>query len=83
MSPSPGKDSPMLALIERLQSGLSWHWTKPYLIAEVRYFQAMILGLPLEISKYYHTLNGINVNGEESNHIAYDTLHHNHISIDE
>lgn len=31
---------------------------------EARYIQATTLGLPVEISKYYHTINGITVNGE-------------------
>lgn len=43
---------------------------KPFLIFEVRYFQATTLGLPLEISKYYESVNGITVNGEEANPAA-------------
>uniref|UniRef100_A0A8D0AVV6 Vitellogenin 3, phosvitinless n=1 Tax=Sander lucioperca TaxID=283035 RepID=A0A8D0AVV6_SANLU len=64
VSPSTGKESPLWAVIENLKKGVSWHWTKPYLIFEVRYFQATTLGLPLEISKYYQTINGITVNAK-------------------
>uniref|UniRef100_A0A3Q3K2X2 Vitellogenin domain-containing protein n=1 Tax=Monopterus albus TaxID=43700 RepID=A0A3Q3K2X2_MONAL len=61
VSASAGKESPLWAVIENLQRGVSWHWTKPFLIAEARYFQPTILGLPLEISKYYQVVNGITV----------------------
>lgn len=71
--PSAGKESPLWAVIENLQKGVSWHQTKPILIIEARYFQATTLGLPLEISKYYETVNGITVNGEESNPTAYES----------
>uniref|UniRef100_A0A3B4WJG0 Vitellogenin 3, phosvitinless n=1 Tax=Seriola lalandi dorsalis TaxID=1841481 RepID=A0A3B4WJG0_SERLL len=64
VSPSAGKESPLWAVIENLKKGVSWHRTKPFLIFEVRYFQATTLGLPLEISKYYETLNGITVNAK-------------------
>uniref|UniRef100_A0A8D3CBF9 Vitellogenin 3, phosvitinless n=1 Tax=Scophthalmus maximus TaxID=52904 RepID=A0A8D3CBF9_SCOMX len=64
VSPAAGKESPLWAVIENLQRGGSWHWTKPFLIFEVRFFQATTLGLPLEISKYYETLNGISVNAK-------------------
>lgn len=60
-------------MIENLQKGVSWHRTKPFLIFEARYFQATSLGLPLEISKYYETTNGITVNGEGSNPTEYKT----------
>lgn len=33
-------------------------------MVEARYIQATSLGLPVEISKYYHTISGITVNGE-------------------
>uniref|UniRef100_A0A8C5G084 Vitellogenin-like n=1 Tax=Gouania willdenowi TaxID=441366 RepID=A0A8C5G084_GOUWI len=56
--------SPLWAAVEGLQKGFSWHWTKPFLIFEARYFQATTLGLPLEISKYYQTVNGITVNAK-------------------
>ncbi|XP_034737765.1 vitellogenin 3, phosvitinless [Etheostoma cragini] len=59
-----GKENPLWAAIGNLQKGVSWHWTKPFLIFEVRYFQATTLGLPLEISKYYQTINGITVNAK-------------------
>ncbi|KAK0131503.1 Vitellogenin [Merluccius polli] len=61
-SPSAGKDSPVWEIIDNLKKGFVWHWTKPYLIAETRYFQATTLGLPIEISKYYQTVNGITAN---------------------
>ncbi|KAE8294103.1 Vitellogenin [Larimichthys crocea] len=64
VSPSAGKESPLWAAVENLQRGISWHKTKPFLIFEVRYFQATTLGLPLEISKYYETVNGITVNAK-------------------
>nr|ADD63988.1 vitellogenin C [Thunnus thynnus] len=64
VSPSAGKESPVWTAIENLQRGISWHKTKPFLIFEVRYFQATTLGLPLEISKYYETVNGITVNAK-------------------
>ncbi|XP_074491254.1 vitellogenin 3, phosvitinless [Sebastes fasciatus] len=64
VSPSAGNESPLWAAIENLQRGVSWHRTKPFLIFEVRYFQATILGLPLEISKYYESVNGITVNAK-------------------
>ncbi|XP_034562594.1 vitellogenin 3, phosvitinless [Notolabrus celidotus] len=64
ISPSAGKESPLWGMIENLQKGVSWHRTKPFLIFEVRYFQATTLGLPLEISKYYITTNGITVNAK-------------------
>lgn len=67
VSPSAGKGSPLWATIENMQRGLSFHWTKPFLIFEARYFQATTLGLPVEISKYYQTVNGITVNGEKTN----------------
>lgn len=62
--PSAGKESPLWGMIENLQKGVSWHRTKPFLIFEVRYFQATTLGLPLEISKYYESTNGITVNAK-------------------
>ncbi|KAM7409515.1 hypothetical protein PAMA_001141 [Pampus argenteus] len=64
VNPSAGKGSPLWAAIENLQRGISWHRTKPFLIFEVRFFQATTLGLPLEISKYYETVNGITVNAK-------------------
>ncbi|KAG8003726.1 Vitellogenin [Nibea albiflora] len=64
VSPSAGKGSPLWAAVQNLQRGISWHKTKPFLIFEVRYFQATTLGLPLEISKYYETVNGITVNAK-------------------
>ncbi|XP_033936675.1 vitellogenin 3, phosvitinless isoform X2 [Pseudochaenichthys georgianus] len=59
-----GRWSPLWASIEDLQRGVSWHRTKPFLIFEVRYFQATTLGLPLEISKYNENINGITVNAK-------------------
>lgn len=64
VSPSAGKESPVWKMIENLQKGMSWHWTKPFLMFETRYIQATSLGLPLEISKYYNTVTTITVNGK-------------------
>ncbi|KAK5930759.1 hypothetical protein CgunFtcFv8_026972 [Champsocephalus gunnari] len=61
---SRGKGNPLWDSIQDLERGMSWHRTKPFLIFEVRYFQATTLGLPLEISKYYETINGITVNAK-------------------
>ena len=63
-SSSAGKESPVWTMMETLQKGLSWHWTKPFLMFETRYIQATTLGLPLEISKYYSSLTAITLNGE-------------------
>lgn len=71
-SPSAGKDSPVWGAIESLQKGISWHRTKPFLIFETRFFQATTLGFPVEISKYYESVNGITVNGEEANPAGND-----------
>uniref|UniRef100_A0A8C7LAV7 Vitellogenin 3, phosvitinless n=1 Tax=Oncorhynchus kisutch TaxID=8019 RepID=A0A8C7LAV7_ONCKI len=64
VSPSAGKESPVWSMIENLQNGMSWHWTKPFLMFETRYIQATSLGLPLEISKYYNTVTTITVNAK-------------------
>uniref|UniRef100_A0A673ZE24 Vitellogenin 3, phosvitinless n=1 Tax=Salmo trutta TaxID=8032 RepID=A0A673ZE24_SALTR len=64
VSPSAGKESPVWKMIENLQKGMSWHWTKPFLMFETRYIQATSLGLPLEISKYYNTVTTITVNAK-------------------
>lgn len=66
-SPMAGKDSFLWTVMEHLQKGFSWHGVLPFLIAEARYVQATTLGLPLEISKYYHVLNGLTVNGKKKN----------------
>ncbi|XP_073332486.1 vitellogenin 3, phosvitinless [Pagrus major] len=64
VSLSAGRESPLWTAIDNLQRGVSWHRVKPFLIFEVRYFQATTLGLPLEISKYYESVNGITVNAK-------------------
>ncbi|XP_061636482.1 vitellogenin 3, phosvitinless [Phyllopteryx taeniolatus] len=64
VGPSAGKDNPIWTVIENLQKGISWHRTKSFLIFETRYFVATTLGLPMEISKYYHSLSGITVNAK-------------------
>uniref|UniRef100_A0A668A7M1 Vitellogenin 3, phosvitinless n=1 Tax=Myripristis murdjan TaxID=586833 RepID=A0A668A7M1_9TELE len=64
VSPSAGKESPVWGMIENLQKGISWHRTKALLMFETRYFQATSLGFPLEISKYFETVNGITVNAK-------------------
>lgn len=71
LSPSAGKPSLLLAAIESLQKGISWRYTRPFLTLEARYFQATTLGLPVEISKYYHSLSAVTVNGEELNAITF------------
>uniref|UniRef100_A0AAQ6AMA4 Vitellogenin domain-containing protein n=1 Tax=Amphiprion ocellaris TaxID=80972 RepID=A0AAQ6AMA4_AMPOC len=58
------KDTPLWMMMENLQKGYSWRWTKPFLIFEARYFQATTLGLPLEISKYYQSVTGVSVNAK-------------------
>lgn len=58
------KDNKLWDLIQQLQSGISWHWTKPFLMFETRYVQPTCLGLPFEISKYYSALTAITVNGK-------------------
>lgn len=64
-SPSTGRDSPVWAIIDNLKKGFSFHVTKPFLIFETRYYQATTLGLPIEISKYYETVNGFTMNRKE------------------
>lgn len=71
LSPSLGKPSILLDVIESLQKGISWHYTRPFLTLEARYFQATTLGLPVEISKYYNSLTAITVNGEKSNDVTF------------
>ncbi|XP_062306996.1 vitellogenin 3, phosvitinless isoform X1 [Osmerus eperlanus] len=61
---SAGKESPVWTMMETLQKGMSWHWTKPFLMFETRYIQATTLGLPLEISKYYSSLTAITLNAK-------------------
>ncbi|XP_054908990.1 vitellogenin 3, phosvitinless [Poeciliopsis prolifica] len=56
------KTSPVLAMIERLQKGISWDYTRAFLVLEARYFQATSLGLPVEISKYYNSITAVNFN---------------------
>uniref|UniRef100_A0A3B4AAV3 Vitellogenin domain-containing protein n=1 Tax=Periophthalmus magnuspinnatus TaxID=409849 RepID=A0A3B4AAV3_9GOBI len=63
-SPSAGKDSSMWRMIQRLIQGFSWRGVLPFLTIEARYIQATTLGLPLEISKYYHVVNGLSVNAK-------------------
>ncbi|KAM6922087.1 vitellogenin 3, phosvitinless [Xenentodon cancila] len=64
VSSSAGKASPLWAVMENLQRGTSWHYTRTFLIVEARYFQATTLGLPMEITKYYNSINGITVNAK-------------------
>uniref|UniRef100_A0A8C5CB38 Vitellogenin 3, phosvitinless n=1 Tax=Gadus morhua TaxID=8049 RepID=A0A8C5CB38_GADMO len=61
-SPTAFKDSPILGIIDDLKKGYSSHMTKAFLIFETRYFQASTLGLPIEISKYYESVNAITAN---------------------
>ncbi|XP_012677088.2 vitellogenin 3, phosvitinless [Clupea harengus] len=64
LSPTAGKESPVWQIIQDLQKGISWHWTKPYLVLETRLIQTTTLGLPVEISKYYPTVTAITVNAK-------------------
>ncbi|XP_034035052.1 vitellogenin 3, phosvitinless [Thalassophryne amazonica] len=64
VGPSAGKENILWKAIEKLQNRLSWHQTKPFLIFEARFIQPTILGLPVEISKYYQSVNGITVNAK-------------------
>nr|QAA78850.1 vitellogenin C [Channa punctata] len=64
ISASAGRESPVWAMIENMKRGAAWHWTKPLLIFEARYLQATTLGLPVEISKYYHAVTAITVNAK-------------------
>uniref|UniRef100_A0AAR2KDQ9 Vitellogenin domain-containing protein n=1 Tax=Pygocentrus nattereri TaxID=42514 RepID=A0AAR2KDQ9_PYGNA len=50
------KENKIWNIIQHLQNGVSWHWTKPYLILETRFIQPTCLGLPVEISKYLSTM---------------------------
>ncbi|KAM6963044.1 vitellogenin 3, phosvitinless [Aplochiton taeniatus] len=63
-SATAGKDTPVWEMIQALQKGRSWHWTKPFLTIETRYIQATTLGLPLEIGKYYLSVTGITFNAK-------------------
>ncbi|KAM3876377.1 vitellogenin 3, phosvitinless [Diretmus argenteus] len=62
--PSAGKESPAWGLIENLQRGIYFHWTRALLIFETRYLQATTLGLPLEISKYYLSVTAFTANAK-------------------
>ncbi|KAG7327844.1 hypothetical protein KOW79_009450 [Hemibagrus wyckioides] len=64
VSLTANKDNKLWDLIQQLQKGLSWHWTKPFLMFETRFVQPTCLGLPVEISKYYSTLTAVTVNAK-------------------
>nr|WPD49408.1 vitellogenin [Sinibrama taeniatus] len=59
LSPSAGKESKVWEVIQDVQKGISWHWTKPHLVYEARFIQPTCLGLPVEISKYYSIVNAV------------------------
>ncbi|KAM4740042.1 vitellogenin 3, phosvitinless [Anableps anableps] len=63
-SPAAWKSSPLWAMIESLQRGTSWDYTRAFSTLETRYFQATTLGLPVEISKYYNSITAINFNAK-------------------
>lgn len=63
VSLTANNDNIIWHLIQQLQKGISWHWTKSFLMYETRFVQPTCLGLPVEISKYYSTLPAITVNG--------------------
>ncbi|XP_053491065.1 vitellogenin 3, phosvitinless [Ictalurus furcatus] len=58
------KDNKLWDLIQQLQKGISWHWTKAFLMFETRFVQPTCLGLPVEISKYYSILAAVTVNAK-------------------
>ncbi|XP_027016008.1 vitellogenin 3, phosvitinless isoform X1 [Tachysurus fulvidraco] len=64
VSLTANNDNIIWPLIQQLQKGISWHWTKSFLMFETRFVQPTCLGLPVEISKYYSTLPAITVNAK-------------------
>ncbi|XP_046713777.1 vitellogenin 3, phosvitinless [Silurus meridionalis] len=64
MSLTANKDNTLWDLIQQLQKGISWHWTKSFLMIETRFVQPTCLGLPVEISKYYSTLAAVTINAK-------------------
>ncbi|XP_053094184.1 vitellogenin 3, phosvitinless [Pangasianodon hypophthalmus] len=64
VSLTANKDNKLWDLIQQLQKGISWHWTKPFLMFETRFVQPTCLGLPVEMSKYYSTLAAVTVNAK-------------------
>ncbi|KAM9461855.1 vitellogenin 3, phosvitinless [Clarias gariepinus] len=64
LSLTANEDNKLWHLVQRLQKGISWHWTKPFLMLETRFIQPTCLGLPVEISKYYSTLAAVTVNAK-------------------
>ncbi|XP_036441837.1 vitellogenin 3, phosvitinless [Colossoma macropomum] len=62
VSLTASKENKIWNIIQHLQKGISWHWTKPYLILETQFIQPTCLGLPVEISKYLSALTAITVN---------------------
>ncbi|KAI5614684.1 vitellogenin 3, phosvitinless precursor, partial [Silurus asotus] len=64
MSLTANKDSALWDLIQQIQKGISWHWTKSFLMFETRFVQPTCLGLPVEISKYFSTLAAVTINAK-------------------
>ncbi|XP_041912175.1 vitellogenin 3, phosvitinless [Alosa sapidissima] len=64
LSPTAGKECPAWQMIQDLQKGISWHWTKPFMVFETRLIQATTLGLPVEISKNYPCVSAITANAK-------------------
>uniref|UniRef100_A0A8B9JBC7 Vitellogenin 3, phosvitinless n=1 Tax=Astyanax mexicanus TaxID=7994 RepID=A0A8B9JBC7_ASTMX len=58
------KENTIWKIIQNLQKGISWRWTKPYLLLETRFMQPTCLGLPVEMSKYYTALKAITANAK-------------------
>ncbi|KAI4904260.1 hypothetical protein NFI96_031791, partial [Prochilodus magdalenae] len=58
------KENKIWLIIQQLQKGISWHWTKSLLMLETRFIQPTCLGLPVEISKYLSLLAAITVNAK-------------------
>ncbi|XP_076880480.1 vitellogenin 3, phosvitinless isoform X2 [Brachyhypopomus gauderio] len=70
------KENKVWNIIQNLQKGISWHWTKSFLTFETRFIQPTCLGLPAEFSKYYISLTAITVNAKaEINPPPKEQLH--------
>nr|AGO64303.1 vitellogenin C [Pomatoschistus minutus] len=59
--PSEGQSSFVWKMIQQLIQGFSWRASLPILAVESRYIQPSTVGLPIEISKYYHVVNTMSV----------------------
>ncbi|XP_072515969.1 vitellogenin 3, phosvitinless [Salminus brasiliensis] len=64
VSLTASKENKIWNIIQYLQKGTSWHWTKPSLMLETRFIQPTCLGLPVEMSKYFSTVTAITANAK-------------------